>query len=154
MVGILYNNGDNFFNKLILSRLEYDEEKGFSGNNRVFGMIEMYYVAMFNDIHTLLFGYDTETIEYLIWNNSRGTGYIMCMVSHGLIGTIAGILFYIAYSFNAKIKKSALMFLIFVFMLYWQRTYPFWFSWIICFVFGISNRINILNESRHSNILS
>lgn len=150
LFGIFYKNGDNIINEWVLSRLEYDEEKGFSGNNRVFGQIDWYYVAMFNDPHTLMFGYDKDTIEYLAWNKSRGNGYVMCMVSHGLIGTIAGVLFYILYSISHHNKRTAMVFLIFVLMMYWQRTYPFWHSWIICFVYGITSRAKPITI-RHLN---
>ena len=154
LFGTLYNEGDNLLNELIISRLEYDEDKGFTGNNRVFGKIDMYFAAMFNDTNIMLFGYKKEILEYLAWNHSRGTGLMRCMVAHGFIGTIVGIKFCIASYLYAENKKTALMFLIFVFMLYWQRTYPFWFSWLICFVFGIANRSNVLYENRNINIPS
>ena len=32
--GITYQNGNNLFNELILERMQIDDEKGFSGNNR------------------------------------------------------------------------------------------------------------------------
>ncbi len=147
LVGMFYNGGDNLLNEMIFSRLEYDEEKGFSGNNRVFGQIDLYYAAMFNNTHTLLYGYDKEIIEYLAWNNSRGTGFVMSMVTRGIIGTIAGIIFYVIYCLYKKNKRTAVLFLVFVLMLYWQRSYSFWFSWIICFVFGISNRNVLLCKS-------
>jgi len=150
--GKIYKGGDNLLNNYILSRLEYDEEKGFSGNNRVFGQIDIYYAAMFNDTQTLLFGYNKDIIDYLAWNHSRGSGFIMCMVSHGLIGTIAGLLFYIFYYLIADNRKTALLFLVFVLMLYWQRTYPFWFSWLICYVFGITSRSKYLYENRNINV--
>ena len=152
LFGTFYRGGDNIVNEYVLSRLEYDEERGFSGNNRVFGQIDLYYAAMFNDTHTMMFGYDKETIEYLAWNNSRGTGYVMCMVSHGIVGTIAGVLFYIIYSIWYYHKRTTIVFLIFVLMMFWQRTYPFWFSWLICFVFGLSNRKKTIYENRNSNI--
>ena len=152
LIGTFYNDGDNLINEWVLKRLEYDEEKGISGNNRVFGQIDLYYAAMFNDIHTLLYGYDNETIEYLAWHKSRGTGFVMCMVVHGLIGTIVGIIFYVFYSLSADNKRTAMLFLAFVLMLYWQRTYPFWYSWIICFVFGISKRSFTIYENRNFNV--
>lgn len=141
-IGKFYNGGDNFLNDMILSRLEYDEERGFSGNNRVTAMVYIYYDAMFNDIGTLLYGYKKDVVDYMLMNKEGGTGFLMSMVAHGLIGTIAGILFYFVYYLFSEHKRTAFLFFTFVIMLYWQRTYPFWYSWIICFVFGITNRIN------------
>lgn len=152
LIGTFYNGGDNMINEWVLSRLEYDEEKGIAGNNRVFGEIDLYYAAMFNDTHTFLYGYDKEIIEYLAWHNSRGSGFVMCMVTHGFIGTIVGIIFYVFYSLSADNKRTAMLFLAFVLMLYWQRTYPFWYSWIICFVFGISKRSFAIYENRNFNV--
>lgn len=133
-----YNAGDNFLNEYIFSRLGYDEEKGFVGNNRVFGEIDLYYVAMFDQPDILLHGYGADTMEWLAYNNSRGTGYVYWMVSHGIIGTVLAMLFYFVYTLCSKNKRYAILALLFVFLLFWQRSYSFWFSWVICFVYGIS----------------
>ena len=151
----LYNDGDNILNEYIFSRLEADEEKGFSGNNRVFGEIAIYYAAMFSNIDLLLYGYSEKTIEWLANNNSRGTGYIMWMVQHGVIGTVLAVLFYLIYTLFSKNRKFALLAFAYVLMLFWQRSYPFWFSWIICFVYGITyNDYKRKNEDRNSYLSS
>lgn len=152
LFGIFYNGGNNFVNEWVLSRLEYDEEKGFSGNNRFSGQIELYFASMFNNTQTMLFGYEKDLIDYLAWHKSRGNGFVMCMVKHGIVGTVAGILFYVFYTISYHKKKTALVFLLFVILMYWQRTYPFWFSWILCFVFGINNRNSNAYENRNSYI--
>lgn len=138
LFSILYNAGDNFLNEFIFSRLEYDKEKGFTGNNRVFGEIDLYYVAMFDKPDILLNGYGADTMEWLANNNSRGTGYVYWMVSHGIIGTVLAMLFYFVYTLFSNNKKFAICALLFVCFLFWQRSYSFWFSWVICFVYGIS----------------
>ena len=151
----LYNDGDNILNEYIFSRLEADEEKGFSGNNRVFGEIAIYYAAMFSNIDLLLYGYSEKTIEWLANNNSRGTGYIMWMVQHGVIGTVLAVLFYLIYTLFSKNRKFALLAFAYVLMLFWQRSYPFWFSCIICFVYGITyNDYKRKNEDRNSYLSS
>lgn len=144
--GIYYNGGDNIIYEKVLSRLEADDEKGFAGNNRVFGLIDVYFAALWNDTQTLLWGYSKDTMEWLADNNSRGTGYIMWMCSHGIIGTIAVSVIYIFYFLCAKARKFAGICLIFVVFMFWQRSYPFWSSWIICYVYGIvaeENRLKI-----------
>ena len=136
----LYNGGDNYLNERIISRLEPDEEKGIEGNNRVFGQIDLYFATMFNDWHLILFGYDKETIQALAQTGSRGTGMEMFMVSHGLIGIILSIFPYLVYYFYTKGKQFVIFSFVFILLLLLQRSYWYWFSWIICYIYGISIR--------------
>lgn len=151
-----YNGGDNLINEKIISRLEPDEERGFSGNNRVFGEIDIYFASMFTERSLLLYGYDESTMEYLAMNGSRGTGIIMYIVRNGILGTCSAIMFYVVYFIFCENKRYALLSLIFVSFMFWQRSYPFWFSWIICYVYGISvnKEINLDYENRNINISS
>ena len=155
-IAFTYNNGDNLLFEFIISRLEPDEENGFSGNNRVFGQIDLFFAGLFTDFKLLLFGYDTDTIKYLSASGSRGTGLIMCMVKYGLFGTILGLLFYFIYGYYSNYRRKAFVLLLFVIITYWQRTYPFWFSWIICYVYGmtlIEKEKSLLKyENRNSNL--
>lgn len=136
----LYNGGDNYLSERIISRLEPNEEKGIAGNNRVIGEIDLYFATMFNDWHLILFGYDKETIEALAQTGSRGTGMEMFMVSHGLIGLILSISPYLVYYFFTRDKKSVIFSFVFILLLLLQRSYWFWSSWIICYIYGISIR--------------
>lgn len=137
-IGMFYNDGDNILNEKILSRLEFDEEKGFSGNNRVGDVMMYYYANMWTDMKTLLFGYSKEFMDWLTLNGVRGTGYYRYMCRFGLLGTIAAMAPYFYYTITAKNKMFARMAFIFVVIMFWQRSYPFWTSWIICFVFGVT----------------
>ena len=148
LFGVFYNGGDNIINEMILSRLEYDEERGFTGNNRVFGQIPLYFAMMWNDTNTVLFGYGRKTMKWLAETGSRGTGFTMWMVSHGVIGTIAALLFYLVYSLFSKNKLFAFLLFAFVCMVFWQRSYPFWFSWVICYVYGITYNRKISRRLR------
>ena len=135
---ILYNGGDNLVNNLIFTRLQYDEETGFSGNNRVFGLIPYYYATMWSDSRLILYGYGKETMEWLAQLGSRGTGYVYWMVSYGVIGTIVASLFYLYNVVVAKNRKFAILFFVFLVFVFWQRSKPFWISWYVCFVYGIT----------------
>lgn len=146
--GMYYNSGDNILYEKIFSRLEYDEEKGFTGNNRVFGMIDLYYVAMWTDLKTLLWGYPADFMDWLAMRGSRGAGYIMSMCRYGLVGTGLSISFYIIYTIMTKYRKYAICCLIFVLLMFWQRSYPLWSSWIICFTYGI---ISEIKNNQHLN---
>lgn len=138
LFGMYYNDGDNFLYDKIFSRLEYDKEKGISGNNRVFGLMDIYYAAMWSDMNTLLWGYPEKTMTWLADTGSRGTGYIYWMCSRGLVGTILVFLMYFFYVIMNRYKTFAVYCLIFVILMFVQRCYPYWTSWIICFVYGIT----------------
>ena len=125
-------------NELILARMEYDEDKGFSGNNRVFGDIDYYYDRLLHSPTLFWTGYSRETLKQLAEAGSRGTGFVMFVITNGFFGLILVSLFYIYYARTSKCKKYALMFLIFVCAAFWQRCYPFWTSWLICYAWGLS----------------
>lgn len=133
--GTIYNNGDNVINETITSRLEYDEEKGFSGNNRSSVFVMDYFVNMFDDLQTTLFGYDSTTLSLL--EDEAGTGLVWFSVHYGIIGILFVLLFYLVMMSRAINKKYAHMFMLFLFAAFFQRNYPFWLSWIICFDYGV-----------------
>jgi hypothetical protein len=148
LYGTFYDGGDNIINEKIFSRLEADEDRGFTGNNRVFGQIPLYYEMMWSDTKTMLFGYGRETMKWLAETGSRGTGFTMWMVSHGIVGTVLSMLFYLVYSLFSKNKLFAFLSFAFVCMVFWQRSYPFWFSWVICYVYGITYNRKISRRLR------
>lgn len=136
---LTYNGGHNFINENIIERLQPDEEKGFYGNNRVFGLIDEYYDYLLDNSKYFWTGYDRDTIKWLAEEkNSRGTGFVMYVVMHGFLGLIITSLFYVYYAASSRCKKYALFYLLFVCFVFWQRCYPFWTSWLICYVWGIS----------------
>ena len=146
-IGQYYNNGDNLINEKILSRLEYDEEKGITGNNRVSLYQMELYAQMYNDPTLLLMGYSQETQDALEDDLEHGNGYQLYFIRHGLIGTLVAFAFYILSLLFAKDQKYAFLFLIFVILCFLQRTYPFWLSWIICYDYAIRTRDKEIKES-------
>lgn len=147
-IGINYNNGNNLINEKIIERLEFDKEKGISGNNRVFGEIDSYYTYLLEHDKYFWTGYDSKTIQYLAETDSRGTGYVMHVVKYGFLGLIIAALFYIIYTMSFRNRKIAITYLIFVCFVFWQRSYPFWTSWIICFVWGLENITKYVENSK------
>lgn len=138
VVGSVYNGGDNAINNFILSRLEINEDGSFSGNNRAYGVIPIYYAKMWSDLNLLLYGYDQQTVEWIFTKtNSGGSGFVVWTLIHGLIGVFISALFYIETCLMSKNKRYAVCVFVFVVMMFWQRSYPFWQSWLICFLYGI-----------------
>lgn len=62
MGGISYNGGRNVLNEKILSRLQYDEDKGISGNNRTSHLADAYFEQYTNN-GQILFGVGNQTIR-------------------------------------------------------------------------------------------
>lgn len=60
--GISYNGGRNVLNENILSRLQYDEDKGLSGNNRTSHLADAYFEQYTNN-GQILFGVGNQTIR-------------------------------------------------------------------------------------------
>lgn len=150
-VALSYNGGDNLLYEWIISRLEPDEENGIAGNNRTFGQVDLYFATQFADRELFLYGYDKDTIDYLSSSGSRGTGFIMNMVKFGLAGTLVCWSFYILYWYYSSYRKYIFLLLVYIIVMYWQRAYPFWFSWIICFVYGIVKQEDELNLRLYEN---
>lgn len=139
-IGQYYNDGDNIVNEKIISRLEPDEEKGISGNNRVSLYQMELYAQMFNDSELLLNGYSKETQDALEEELQHGNGYQKYIICHGLIGVFVAFAFYLCSLIYAKDKKFASLFLFFIILSFLQRTYPFWLCWIICYDYAIRAR--------------
>lgn len=144
---ISYNDGNNILNEKIVSRLEEDDEKGFVGNNRSFGLIPLYYANMLEsgDVNLIMNGYPKKEVKWLLENGSRGTGFVIFFVINGLWGLLLASAFYISYLLLSRNKKMAIVSFVFVCIAFWQRSYPYWLSWILCYSFAIS--INGKNEN-------
>lgn len=133
-----YDAGNNFLNERILARLEYDEETGIEGNNRLRGDIHLYFLNMLSDRYLLFFGYDRDTIEQWASEGSRGTGLEMYIVAHGIVGAILSLSFYFVAFLYERPKKAAALYFAFVFLLLLQRSYCYWASWLICYLYGLT----------------
>lgn len=126
-----YNYGDNIVNKLIIERLQYDEEKVIVGNNRVSQKTDDAF-EMALDKGELLTGTSKYSNEDLI-----GTGYKKYFLTHGIISALFYLLFYIllaSYTYNYIYAFGYVVLIISTFL---QASYPNSYSWIIPFLLGI-----------------
>lgn len=131
-----YNDGDNFLQEKIFSRLESDEEKGIAGNNRNSDIMTLYFYEMFNNPRTLCFGYDKNTIN-IIQESGTGAGAISKIISFGLLGFLwLCVPFWIIYRKSSN-RGFAFAFFLFFLLYLIQRTDAFWLGFILCYVYGI-----------------
>jgi len=132
--GVHYNDGDNVINELIISRLEFDEDKGVSGNNRVSLATEINFLRAFltGDI---IKGYGVEGLALLYKPNEFiGAGYMVYLLTYGIIGTVLVFLVYFFISLKSPMKKYAFGMLLLYSISFLQRAYPLWESWTIPFM--------------------
>ena len=83
-----YNQGDNLVNSFILERLEYDEDNGISGNNRVDDDTDSRFMQLVGT-DVFWFGYDADTYNQLRSSDAiHGSGYKVYILSRGVLGVL------------------------------------------------------------------
>lgn len=132
-VSEVWDGGNNPVNILIFDRLEYDDEKGISGNNRTVAFTDYYFDKCLKDGKLIL------GERNLAEDNKRmgGAGYKIFLLRYGLISLImVGYLYLLLISPKAN-RRYALTFFLLIILVFIQRAYPTWYSWILPYVLGI-----------------
>ncbi len=138
---LMLNDGNNYLKEKIFDRLKYDSEKGFVGNNRVYGEAISYFEDLVRS-DEIWFGMGLEEFRYrLETSNFGGAGWKVYLMQRGLLSLLCVGL---GYVFLAKASSSNFRYSVAFFVLYalafWQRAYPLWASWLILFYLG--NRLS------------
>jgi hypothetical protein len=133
-----YNDGNNPLNNLIIERLKFDEEKGISGNNRIYGVTDEY----FNDLVTssdFWWGIGIEEYRYLMETLPfGGAGWKVYILQNGFLSLLlVSIAYFIIGISVGNDRKYTIAFIIILFFAFIQRAYPLWASWLIPFALGI-----------------
>lgn len=119
-VGKSYNDGDNLLNKYILVRLEYDEEKGISGNDRSSAVADIIFEEeLMANSKNLLFG-----LPYYRGEAIGGSGYKFYLINYGIFNLLFLLFSYIIISSSAKNKRDMLIFLALIIASFLQRATP------------------------------
>lgn len=138
----LWNNGKNPINERIISRLEYDEDKGIVGNNRVTYITDILFNE-YNKNGELLFGISSEKYEKHIANSEiEGAGYKLYVMKYGYVGVLLISFFYLYIAYDSKYRYYAYAFFLLLVASFIQRAYPLWLSWLLPYICGISNNDN------------
>ena len=93
-------------NMFVFSRLEYDEDKGISGNNRTSGFFENKYDTFMKSSNRYL-GLKSEFKEGNDWTYNC-SGYKKFIVNHGIVGFVIFMLFFFLLFLSNKSKASFL----------------------------------------------
>lgn len=145
-VGKTYNNGDNVINEFILSRLEYDEDSGISGNNRFSDSMEAYYLRFLNS-DDFLFGIGNA--RFNSFDFGANAGYKVFLVRYGLFGLMLVLAFYLNLLLNNRTAFGVGLLVLYA-LSFLQRSYPFWDALIYIYILGIisgkfvkTNKVNL-----------
>lgn len=134
IVAPMINNGDNYVNTMIVERLQYDKEKGITGNNRFHGDTDLIYERVISS-SDVFFGIDKQIYST---SDISGAGYKLFIIRNGIIPYILLLLFYISLAFGAENKKHCLFACILLFLISIQATTLETYRWMIPFVLGLS----------------
>lgn len=124
--------GDSVFNELIVSRLEYDQEKGIKGNNRYFNNTDFVFQQAQKKGETLVGVKDKVNMELV-----GGAGFKIYVIKNGWIGVLFVILFYLSVIPKGFNPRYTVIFLIVLTLCFIQRSYPSWYSWLLPYILGI-----------------
>jgi len=157
-IAINYQNGENVLNRNIISRLQYDEEKGVSGNNRVSTLTDIYLEKYLGD-GTILMGIGNSgmaringTQKDASFNDQiRGAGYKIYLIQYGLIRLLIVFLAYILLLKGTNLKYCVGLFCVFC-ITFIQAAYPMSTSWLIPFIFAVTINKQRKYENRNHYI--
>ncbi len=136
LVAANYNKGNNLVNTLIFERLEYDEEKGVSGNNRVTKVAEGEFERFISSPAFFTGMSAEEYMRIFEDSSSRGAGYMMYLMEKGLIGTLIVFFGYWLIANRALDKRFVKNLLLLYFFAFLQRAWPTQPIWLYLFVFA------------------
>lgn len=120
-------NPDAAFSQRIVERLEFDEDKGFKGNNRTSASFDSYYEHFYQTSDCLI-GVGPTEYNLASWGGRSKDGsssYKVFIVQHGLIGLFLLILFFSMYTYQHKSKLLLGLLLLYI-ASFWQRPYALW----------------------------
>ena len=129
---LMWNGGDNDIYELIIARLEYDEQKGIKGNNRVNHTTDFIFEKAEKQGYALT-GMKGHANMTLI----EGAGYKIYVLKYGWIGVILVVLFYLSVIPPKYNIRYTVIYLIVLSLCFAQRAYPFWYSWLLPYILGI-----------------
>lgn len=115
---------NSYFSQAILLRLEYDEDKGFKGNNRISEDFEYYYNHKFYKTEHVLLGIGGDNIS-TISGEGGNSSYKVFIVQYGILGLVVLSVFFFVIVWYSKSSFVRGLLLLYV-ASFWQRPYALW----------------------------
>ncbi len=132
-ITVFWNDGNNIANVLIVERLEFDDNKGIKGNNRTIKQTDYFYKECVRD-GTIWLGVRTQKADKL---KIRGAGYKIFLIRYGIVASLFVLTIYIMLINPQSNKRYSYSFLLLMAIIFLQRAYPGWYSWLLPYVLGI-----------------
>jgi hypothetical protein len=150
LLAVNFNEGDNLLNNHLFARLQLDEEKGFTGNNRTYGKLDDVFEIAMNNKELVFWGIGVDNYNLLRDNiHFGGAGVKVYVLRQGLVSVLLVFSAYFLVGLSlSKHRRYILCFMLLIALSFWQRAYPFWTSWIITFMGGIA----LTNEIRPKEV--
>lgn len=137
-----WNNGDNPVNEKIIERLQYDEKKGISGNNRNQFQTEIFFNKMVED-GSIIYGIgNRKFIEFYEKEIIGGAGITIYLIINGIIGLLLIFSYYISIPLASKNKDFMWKFFILICICFLQRAYPVWIAWLLPYMVTSRSKTN------------
>ena len=140
-----YNDGRNLVNELIIERLEFDEERGISGNNRINYGARMSFINLTSS--ELFWGIGKQATEDL---DAFGPGFQVFIMRYGIISYIIIFLFYLLTGMRTINKKEVFGYIFLFFLLLLQRSYPFWMAFVFTYIVTAKIKCNENSNNKFS----
>lgn len=132
-MGISYNGGNNEFNNRIIERLEFDDKKIISGNDRFHGDTDLVYSTL-SENGGLLFGDSQASKKY----NISGAGYKLFFIINGIFSAILYLFSHLLFVGVFKNKKYGLCFVVLLIAVFVQASHPASYASLVPFALGLS----------------
>jgi hypothetical protein len=117
---------------LIVNRLQYDEEKGVTGNNRLTSAFDdNYYTKYFLGTSDMIWGIKPEVYQEKF--RLAGNSYKLFFIRYGFIGIVSLFMFYFAMACSTNSRLLFGLFLLYC-ASFLQRTYALWEIELFLFV--------------------
>lgn len=130
---------DNFssgiVSTLILNRMEYDEERGISGNNRNDEKFMAYYES-FSNTEDYFFGIGKEKYS-LLFDSTQNSSYKTFILQYGIIGTGIFISIFLSLICCRPSRMAWGLFLLFL-LSFLQRPYWYWSAQSFMFIVSVA----------------
>lgn len=139
LLAVNFNEGDNLLNNHLFARLQLDEEKGFTGNNRTYGKFDDVFEIAMNNKELVFWGIGVDNYNLLRDNiHFGGAGVKVYVLRQGLVSVLLVFSAYFLVGLSlSKHRRYILCFMLLIALSFWQRAYPFWTSWLVPYIAGV-----------------
>ena len=144
-IALVYNDGENMVNELILQRLEMSDDGKLAGDNRVTESFDGVY-RDFSNSDKILYG--EGLIKYEKYSEGGNAGYKVFLFCYGLISLFFLILFFLTFAHTSRFFKQKVIMLVVSFISFIPHGYPLIFYFFIPLYIMIFKDFDVEQEGK------